>query len=247
MESTHQTTAHKNPAASNDKRILIKLSGEALGGEQTPLDYAKVDRAAAELAQLQQEGYQIGVMIGGGNIYRGRDSGQRNRTDADHMGMLATTINSLALQNALRNLQARVHVLSAISMEQVCDTFTQREAASLLDEGEIVILASGIGRPFFSTDTAAALRALEIGAAALYCAKNIDGIYDDDPRKNSQAKRYNSLCYDEYIKLNLAALDQTAVALCRDYSMPIFVFELASEHSIQCAIRGETAGSWIHG
>lgn len=247
MDQALQMAAFSNPAKINDKRILVKLSGEALGGEGTPLDYGKVDQAAEELASLQQEGYQIGVMIGGGNIYRGRDSGQRNRTDADHMGMLATVINSLALQNSLRNRAANVHVLSAIAMEQVCDTFTQRDAAALLDDGNIVIFAGGIGRPYFSTDTAAALRALEIGATALYCAKNIDGVYDADPRSHADAKRYDSIHYDEYIRLNLAALDQTAVALCRDYSLPIFVFELAGEHSIQVAFHGQAGGSWIHG
>lgn len=234
------------PDRVNEKRVMLKLSGEALGGENSALDYARIDAVAEELARLQKDGFQLGIMVGGGNIYRGRDSGQRNRTDADHMGMLATTINSLAMQNSLRNHGATVHVLSAIAMEQVCDTFTQREADALLDAGSIVLFASGIGRPYFSTDTAASLRALEIGATALYCAKNIDGIYDADPRKSTEAKRYNSISYDDYIKQNLVALDQTAVALCRDYSLPIFVFELEAEGSIEKALNGKTSGSWIH-
>lgn len=237
---------YSSPGKKNDRRLLIKLSGEALGGEGAALDFEKVDGIAEELALLQKKGYQISVMIGGGNIYRGRDSAQQNRTDADHMGMLATTINSLAMQNSLRNLGAEVQVLSAISMEQVCDTFTERHASALLDDGVIVLFAAGIGRPFFSTDTAAALRALEVGAAALYCAKNVDGIYEADPRKVEGLKPYLQISYDEFIQKGLQAMDQTAVALCRDYDLPIFVFKLESGASISTALTGEAKGSWIH-
>ena len=238
--------SYSSPGKKNDRRLLIKLSGEALAGEGGVLDFKKVDDIAAELALLQKKGYQISIMIGGGNIYRGRDSSQQNRTDADHMGMLATTINSLAMQDSLRNVGAEVQVLSAIPMEQVCDTFTERHASALLDEGVIVLFAAGIGRPFFSTDTAAALRALEIGATALYCAKNVDGVYDDDPKKVKDAEYYPQISYDKFIKKNLQAMDQTAVALCRNYDLPIFVFELESGASIPTALSGGVHGSWIH-
>lgn len=234
------------------KRVLIKLSGEALAGEATlhdkrTLDYSKIDAVADVLAKIAKSGVQIAIVIGGGNIYRGRNAGETNtdRTLADHMGMLATAINSLAMQDALQRMGAKASVLSAIDMYQVCEPFAQRDALARLERGEIVIFACGTGRPFFSTDTAAALRALEIGAQILLCAKNIDGIYSDDPRKNPQAKRYEELTYQEVIYNNLQALDTAAIALCRDGKMPIFVFKLDDPANIEAAINGNASGTHI--
>lgn len=227
------------------KRVVIKLSGEALAGSGSVLDYDKVDHVARVLKEISDQGVQIGVVVGGGNIFRGRSSGEMNRTDADHMGMLATAINALALKDSLIRTGAKAAVLSAIEMYQICESFAQREAVRRLEEGEIVIFACGSGRPYFSTDTAAALRALEIGADVLLCGKNIDGVYSADPRKDPKAVRYDRLTYGEVMAKNLQALDQAAFALCRDGHLPIFVFELKTPENLLHVIQGQSVGTYV--
>lgn len=231
-------------------RVLIKLSGEMLSAPGKTLDYDKIDAVAAVLKEIADRGIQQGIVVGGGNIIRGRSSGYMDRTDADHMGMLATVINALALKEALLRIGTRAAVMSAIEMKQVCETFTKREAVQRLDDGEMVIFAAGTGRPYFSTDTAAALRALEIGADMLYCGKAVDGVYDKDPRKFKNAKRYDEISYDEVILKRLEALDQTSVILCRDRpggGLPVFVFELSEPRNLIDAIDGRCRGTMIRG
>lgn len=232
------------------KRVLIKLSGEALGKEQSGgstagIDFDKLDQVARVLAKLQHQHFEIGVVVGGGNIFRGRNSRGMNRTDADHMGMLATAINALALKDALERAGAHARVLSAFPMEQVCDSYSQRHAADCLKRGEVLVFACGIGKPYFSTDTASALRALEIGAEAMYCAKNIDGVYTGDPHKDETAVRLDELSYAAVLRDNLQALDQSAIALCRDFKLPIFCFKLDRADSISDALNGQAVGTWI--
>lgn len=226
-------------------RVLIKLSGEALGGENSSLDYDQVDRVAGVLKELHEAGVEMGVVIGGGNIFRGRSGREINRTDADHMGMLATAINALALKDALLRINTPACVISAIEMHQICDTYSQRAALGHLQRGEIVIFACGIGRPYFSTDTASAMRALEIGAQVLLCGKNVDGVYSADPNIDPNAVRYEHLKYDDVIGQNLQALDQSAITLCRDHGMPIFVFELRRPEKLIDAITGDAQGTYI--
>lgn len=227
------------------KRVLIKLSGEALSGENDILDYEKVFDVARAIAELQQGGMEIGIVVGGGNIYRGRSSKQKNRTDADHMGMLATTINALALKDAILQNGSQASVMSAIEMEQICDFYTQRLAIARIEEGEVVIFAAGIGRPYFSTDTASAMRALEIDADALLCGKNVDGIYTNDPNVDPTAERFDWISYDEFIERDLQALDQTAILLARSNDLKILVFELKNPDNLVQTMEGQASGTVI--
>lgn len=230
------------------KRVLIKLSGEALGdyGQAAQvINYEKVDLVARVLAQLQCDGLEMGIVIGGGNIYRGRNGGTKRRADGDHMGMLATAINSIALKDALLSIGARVNVFSAIEMDRIFETYTQQKANDSLDAGEIAIFACGTGLPYVSTDTAGVLRALEIGADLLLCGKNIDGVYDKDPQKYPDAQRYDEIGYNEVIEKQLQALDLTATALCCTYKLPVFVFELKEPRGIAHALWGKMPGTWI--
>ncbi len=232
----------------NYKRVLVKLSGEMLSSKESTLDREKILEVAAVLKRFAEEGLQMGVVVGGGNIMRGRSAAGMDRTDADHMGMLATVINCLALKDAICSLGGKAAVLSAIEMNQVCELFTKRDAVRRLEAGEIVILGAGSGRPYFSTDTAAALRALEIDADALFCGKACDGIYDKDPRKFPDAKKFDELTYDYIIEHRLEALDQTAIVLCRDRpggGLPVFVFELSNVKNLEDALCGRAAGTII--
>ena len=208
------------------QRVLLKVSGEALSSKEHALCAETIDRTAEQLETLQKMGVQIGVVVGGGNIMRGRSAGNMERNRADHMGMLATAINALALQDALERRGARCAVLSAVEMPRFCDTYTSRGARKLLDDGAIVIFACGSGCPFFSTDTAAALRAAEIGADALLLAKNVDAIYSADPKKDPNAIRYSRISYDRVVAENLRATDLTAITLCKEQNIPIRVFAL---------------------
>lgn len=227
------------------KRVLIKLSGEALGGVDSPFDTEKIARVAAVLAELNHNGLEMGIVIGGGNIFRGRSGKLKNRTDGDHMGMLATAINALALKDALLQQNAPAFIMSAVEMHQICDGFTQRNAVKHIERGEIVIFACGIGRPYFSTDTASAMRALEIGAQVLLCGKNVDGVYDDDPKENPNAKRIDKLSFQDIIENDLKALDQDAIILCKNNKMPIFVFELNEPEKLIDVVSGSLDGSYI--
>lgn len=214
------------------KRVLLKISGEALSSHDSALCRDTIEHTAKMLAALQARGVELGVVVGGGNILRGRDAGGMERNRADHMGMLATAINALALQDALEHLSARCAVLSAVDMPKFCDSYSSRLAQRYLSEGKIVIFACGSGCPFFSTDTAAALRAAEISAEVLLLAKNVDAVYAADPKLDPQAKRYTHLCYDQVVRDELHATDLTAITLCREQHIPIHVFALSEILSV---------------
>ena len=217
------------------KRVLLKISGEALMGESGPIGFEKVEKTARSIAVLAEKGIEVGVVVGGGNIIRGRDAGQHDRNRRDHMGMLATAINALALQDAFEGLGKKAAVLSAVDMDRFCDSFSSRRAKELLSQKVIVIFACGSGCPFFSTDTAAALRAAEIGADALLLAKNVDAIYSADPKKDPSAIRYSHLSYEKVIRDNLKATDLTAITLCREQELPILCFALDRlEEAVEC-------------
>ena len=208
------------------QRVLLKISGEALSSENAVICAQTVQQTVSHLKALWKKGIQIGVVVGGGNIMRGRSAEGMERNRADHMGMLATAINALALQDALARAGVPCTVQSAVDMERFCDSFSARSAKQALSEGKIVVFACGSGCPFFSTDTAAALRAAEIGADALLLAKNVDAIYSADPKKDPNAIRYSRISYDRVVAENLRATDLTAITLCKEQNIPIRVFAL---------------------
>ena len=214
------------------KRVLLKISGEALSSESTPLCQETIEKTAADIAWIQEKGVAVGIVVGGGNILRGRSSGQMERNRADHMGMLATAINALALQDALERMGVPCSVLSAVDMPKFCDGYTARAARQRLSRGEVIIFACGTGCPFFSTDTGAALRAAETGAEVLLLAKNVDAVYSADPLLDPDAKPYARLSYDRVIADNLKATDLTAITLCREQRIPIHVFALSQIRAI---------------
>lgn len=225
------------------KRILLKISGEAIsGGEAGPIGFEKVNAVAENIAAIRKMGIEVGVVVGGGNIIRGRDAGSRDRSRRDHMGMLATAINALAVQDALERAGVPCKVLSAVDMNRFCEPFSSRLAKELLSAGTVTVFACGSGCPFFSTDTAAALRACEIEADALFLAKNVDAIYSADPKKVPDAVRYSHLSYEKVIRDNLRATDLTAITLCREQHMPIVCFALEKLSNV---IRGENCGTTI--
>src|SRR6476646_7366797 len=211
------------------RRVLLKLSGEALmGDEDYGIDPKMISRLAREVIEVQQAGAEVALVIGGGNIFRGAglaESGM-DRVTGDHMGMLATIINALAMQDALEKLGTRCRVMSAIKINQVCEDYIRRRAVRHLEKGRIVICAAGTGNPFFTTDSGAALRAIEIGADLLLKATKVDGVYDKDPKKHSDAVRFDSLSYDDVLGRDLQVMDTAAFALCRDASLPIRVFDM---------------------
>ncbi|MCL2672635.1 MAG: UMP kinase [Clostridiales bacterium] len=223
-------------------RVLLKISGEALSTTGQPIHFDTVLRTAEGIAALHAAGVQLGVVVGGGNVMRGRTAKEQDRSRLDHMGMLATAINALALEDALERLGVPARVLSAVAMERFCDTFSAREAKRLLDAGTVVLFACGTGCPYFSTDTAAALRAAEIGADALLLAKNVDAVYSADPKTNPSATRYTQLSYDKVIADRLQATDLTAITLCREQGLPILVFAL---DQLDRVAAGEVVGTSI--
>ena len=208
------------------QRVLIKVSGEALSSGQAVVSRETVSATAKMLKSVWEKGVQIGVVVGGGNIMRGRSAEGMERNRADHMGMLATAINALALSDALEQAGVPCVVQSAVEMERFCDTFSSRAARKALAEGAVVIFACGSGCPFFSTDTAAALRAAEIGADALLLAKNVDAVYSADPKTDPNAVKYDRISYDRVVTENLHATDLTAITLCKEQGIPIRVFAL---------------------
>jgi uridylate kinase len=232
------------------RRVLLKLSGEALmGNEDYGIDPIVIKAIAAQIIVAQQSGVQIGVVIGGGNIFRGAglaESGM-DRVTGDHMGMLATVINALALADALEKLGAYSRVMSAIKINEVCEDYIRRRAIRHLEKGRIAIFAAGTGNPFFTTDSAAALRASEIGADLLLKATKVDGIYDSDPKKNPNAKRFEELGYDEVISRNLQVMDTTAFALCRDNKVPLRIYDMMQPGALMRILRGEPLGTLVHG
>jgi len=232
------------------KRILLKLSGEVFKGDRAyGIDPQVVDGIAGQISDLYDIGTQIGVVIGGGNIFRGLSESAKgmDRTSADHMGMLATVMNSLALQDLLEKRSVPTRVQSAIQIHQVAEPYIRRRAIRHLEKERVVIFAAGTGNPFFSTDTAAALRANEIGAEIILKATKVDGVYDSDPLKCPEAKRFSELTYREVIEKNLEVMDLTAVTLCMDNHLPIIVFDLNAPGNIFKAVTGELTGTYIRG
>ncbi len=229
-------------------RILLKLSGEVLGGEGGfGISPEAVQGMAEQICEVRELGVQIVVVIGGGNIYRGLGAAERGieRATGDYMGMLATIINSLALQDALEKLGAPTRVQSAIAMSQVAEPFIRRRAVRHLEKGRIVIFGGGTGNPYFSTDTAAALRANEIGAEVVLKATKVDGIYDSDPKKNPSATRYEKITYLDALQRQLKVMDSTAFSLCMDNKMPIIVFDFFKPHNLKRVVLGEKVGTLV--
>jgi uridylate kinase len=232
------------------KRILIKLSGEALGGEAgVGICPEFVHDMARQVGEVCKLGVQVVIVIGGGNIFRGLAGSERGieRATGDYMGMLATIINSLALQDALEKQGVATRVQSAISMTQVAEPFIRRRALRHLDKGRVVIFGGGTGNPYFSTDTAAALRANEMGAEVILKATKVDGIYDSDPKKNPRAKRFSRITYLEALQGQLKVMDSTAFSLCMDNKMPIIVFDLFKPHNLRRVVLGEKVGTLVIG
>jgi uridylate kinase len=231
------------------KRILLKLSGEALAGSATfGIDADRVRALAREIADVAATGIQVGVVVGGGNIFRGIAAAARNmdRVTGDHMGMLATVINSLAMSDALEQMGVPTRVMSAIEMHQVAEPYIRRRAIRHLEKGRIVIFAAGTSNPYFSTDTAATLRALEIKADVIAKATRVDGVYDKDPLKFPDAVRFESISYLEVLAKGLAVMDATSIAMCRDNKLPILVFNLNTNGNIMRMSMGEPVGTVIH-
>jgi uridylate kinase len=238
-------TGKKRPAY---KRILLKLSGESLQGAQGyGIDGATLHEIAIELKEVHKLGVQIAIMVGGGNIFRGaRQKGfDIDRATGDYMGMLATVLNALAMQDALEKVGVHTRVQSAIEMHQVCEPFIRRRAQRHIEKGRVVIFAAGTGNPYFSTDTAAALRAMEIKADVILKATRVDGIYDADPEKVSNAKFFAEITYREVLHQNLKVMDATAISLCMDNGMPIVIFNMHTPGNIRRAVLGEPVGSTV--
>jgi uridylate kinase len=228
------------------KRILLKISGEALaGGKGTGIDNEVLHALGKRIRELSLLGVQVAVVVGGGNFWRGRSSAGMDRVTADHMGMLATAMNSLALQDALDQAGAETRVLSAIEMRQICEPYIRKRAVRHLEKGRIVIFACGTGNPFFSTDTAAALRAAEIEADVFFKATMCDGVYDKDPNKYADAVRYETVTFDEVLAKNLGVMDAAAASLCRDNHVPMAVFSLEDPENILRMACGERIGTIV--
>ena len=228
------------------KRVLLKLSGEVLAGDnKMGFDFSVVRTICETVKKCVDMGVEVAIVIGGGNFWRGRSSGNMDRTRADHMGMLATTINSLALCDEFEQLGTPACVMTAIDMPQIADLYKKRDAVKSLEEGKVVIFGCGTGSPFFSTDTTAALRAAEIGADIIFKATNVDGVYDSDPKKNPNAVKYDSLAFIDVLRDGLHVMDSTAASLCMDNNIPILVFNLNDPENIVRAIKGETIGTIV--
>lgn len=229
-------------------RILLKLSGEAMGGKDGfGINPQAIKELASQIGEVRRLGVQVVIVIGGGNIFRGLQGSEQGieRATGDYMGMLATIINALALQDALEKQDIPTRVQSALNVMQVAETFIRRRAVRHLEKGRVVIFSGGTGNPYFSTDTAAALRANEIGAEVLLKATKVDGIYDSDPRKNPQAKRYDRITYLEALQRRLKVMDSTAFSLCMDNRMPIIVFDLFKPHNLRRVVMGEKVGTLV--
>jgi uridylate kinase len=230
------------------KRIVLKLSGEALLGRQDyGIDPDVLSRMANEVRDVAALGVQVAVVLGGGNIFRGQGLARAgmDRVTGDHMGMLATLINSLAFQDALERVDVMVRVMSGLQINEVCEDYIRRRAVRHLEKGRITIFGAGMGNPFFTTDTAASLRAIEIGADILVKATRVDGVYDSDPEKNPDAKRYKKLSFDKVIDDRLNVMDTTAVVMCRDNNLPIRVFDLDAPGNLMRLIKGEDIGTLV--
>jgi uridylate kinase len=230
------------------RRVLLKLSGEALMGD---LDYGiepkVIQRLAGEIAAAQKSGVEIAIVVGGGNIFRGAGLARAgmDRVTGDYMGMLATVMNALAIQDALESLDIFARVMSALQIHDVCEDYIRRRAVRHLEKGRVVILAAGTGNPFFTTDTAASLRAIEIGADVLLKATKVDGVYDRDPVGNPDAKHFKTVSYDQVIADKLGVMDATAIVMCRDNNLPLRIFDLTKPDALARAMSGESIGSLV--
>lgn len=228
------------------KRIILKISGEALaGGKNMGLDHDTISKVSEQIVQVNEMNVEMAIVVGGGNFWRGRTGKGMDRTTADHMGMLATVINALALQDALEARGLHVRVQTAIEMRQIAEPYIRRRAVRHLEKGRIVIFACGTGNPFFSTDTAAALRAAEIDAEVILLAKNVDGVYDSDPAKNPNAKKFDELTYIDVLNRGLGVMDSTATSLCMDNKIPIIVFGIDKPDNIRKVLMGEQVGTIV--
>lgn len=228
------------------KRILLKLSGEALAGEKKfGLDYSIITDICQSIKKCHEAGVEIGIVVGGGNFWRGRSSGGMDRTRADHMGMLATTINALAIADVLESIGVEVRVQTAITMQQVAEPYIRNKALTHMKKDRVVIFGCGTGNPFFSTDTAAALRAVEIEADILFKATMVDGVYDKDPNKYNDAVKYETLSFSKVLSAGLGVMDSTAATMCRDNNMNLLVFDLSRPDNIYDAVMGENIGTII--
>lgn len=228
------------------KRLLLKLSGEVLAGKKgSGIDFDKALEICKRVKTCVDMGVEVAIVVGGGNFWRGRSSGKMDRTRADHMGMLATAINSLALADALEQLGVTARVQTAIEMRQIAEPYIRNKAVRHLEKGRVVIFGCGTGNPFFSTDTAAALRAAEIGADIIFKATNVDGVYDSDPKVNPNAEKYDTLSHIDVLKQELHVMDSTAASLCMDNNIKILVFNLDNPDNIVSAVLGEEIGTTI--
>ena len=228
------------------KRVLLKLSGESLAGNETHgIDFETVLRICRPIKECVDMGVQIAIVVGGGNFWRGRSSGQMDRTRADHMGMLATTINALGVADALEQLGLTVRVQTAISMQQIAEPYIRNRAVRHLEKGRVVVFGCGTGNPFFSTDTATSLRAAEIDADIILKATMVDGVYDSDPKKNPNAVKYDTLSFMDVLNQNLQVMDSTAATMCKDNNIPILVFSIDQPENIKKAICGEPIGTIV--
>jgi len=231
------------------KRILVKLSGEALMGEDSyGVNRATIDRIVAELAEVSQLGVEMAIVIGGGNIFRGVAPGAAgmDRATADYMGMLATVMNALALQDAFKGNGVKSRVVSALNIEQVAEPYVRGKSIRYLEQKQVVIFAAGTGNPFFTTDTAAALRGMEMNVEIVFKATKVDGIYSDDPEKNPLATKYERVHFDEAIEKKLKVMDATALTLCRDQKMPLCVFSISKSGALRNAVSGGQEGTLVH-
>ena len=227
------------------KRVLLKLSGEALAGEQKRgINNDIVNQIAVAIKEINELGVEVAVVVGGGNCWRGRTSDGMDRTTADYIGMLATVMNAMALQDALENIDVATRVQTGIEMRQVAEPYIRRRAVRHLEKGRVVIFGAGTGNPYFSTDTAAALRALEMEAEVILLAKNVDAVYDKDPKVYPDAQKFEKLSYMEVIQKELKVMDSTATSLCKDNNIPIKVFELSTENIIN-AVKGASIGTTV--
>ncbi len=228
------------------KRILIKLSGEVLAGEKKfGLDFDVILNICKYIKECSELGVEIGIVVGGGNFWRGRSSGKMDRTRADHIGMLGTVMNALALGDALEQLDVPVRVQTAIAMQQVAEPYIRNRAVRHLEKGRVVIFGCGTGNPFFSTDTASALRAAEIDADIIFKATMVDGVYDKDPHKYADAVKYDELSFSEVLNKELAVMDSTAASMCRDNNLPILVFNIEQPENLVQAVKGESIGTLV--
>jgi len=232
------------------RRILLKLSGEALmGKEDYGIDPEVLFRLAREIQEISRAGVQVGVVIGGGNIFRGAGlaAAGMDRVTGDHMGMLATVMNALAMQDALEKIGSYARTMSALKINEVCEDYIRRRAIRHLEKGRITIFAAGTGNPFFTTDSAAALRAVEISAELMLKATKVDGVYDSDPKKNPEARRYEELTYDDVITRDLKVMDTAAIALCRDYDIPLRIYDMSRPGELMRIVQGEPIGTLVRG